>query len=138
MILATMQAVDTNEKSIALCNGVIECDQERKDWIFCEIYTTTKQIKLGHSEKFLKVGDKNLCFVFHPVRDVSNRIRPVTIVWDKDTPDKEVERTFIQLGIPFSKYLELKKVFQIKQNNKKIFIGSLIFALIVVLYLIFK
>lgn len=138
MTLATIQPINTSESSIAICNGVVECDQKKVDWIFDEIYAITKQIRLGHSEKFLRVGDKNLCFIFHPIPDISNRIRPATIVWDKDTPDEEIEKTFVQLGISFSRYLELKKAFQIKRNNKKIFIGGLIFILIVVLYLVLK
>ncbi|WP_027326970.1 hypothetical protein [Helicobacter pametensis] len=134
MILATMQPIDTSENSIAVCDGVVECDQKKRDWIFSEIYATTRQIKLGHSEKLLKVSDKNLCFVFHPIRDIFNRIRPVTIVWDKNTSEEEIEKTFARLEIPFSRYLELKKAFQKKQNNKKIFVFGLFFVLIIACY----
>lgn len=138
MILATMQPIHVHEQSFAMRDGIIKTNQEDMDQIFSEIYSTTKKVKLGHSEKLVSVGDKIVCFAFHPVNDSSGRKRSVIVVWDKNTPQSEIEKTFTQIGIPFAKYQELEKEFFSKKNNKKLIVLGLTIVTAVVLYLAIK
>lgn len=138
MILATMQPIHAHEQSFAMRDGIIKTNQEDMDRIFSEIYSTTKKVKLGHSEKLVGVDDKIVCFVFHPIDDSSGRKRSVIIVWDKNTPRSEIEKAFMQIGIPFAKYQRLEKEFSSKKNNKKLIIFGLIIVTAVVLYLAIK
>lgn len=138
MILATMQPIHAHEQTFAIRDGVIKTNQEDIEQISGEIYSTTKKVKLRHSEMLINVDDKIICLAAHPINDICDRRRLATIIWDKNTPISEIERTFTQIGIPFIKYQELEKKFSSKKSNKKITTFGLIFMVIVVLYLIIK
>lgn len=138
MILATMQPIHAHEQSIAMRDGVIKTTQEDIEQVSGEVYSITKGVKLGHSEGFISVNDKIVCLVSHPINDVCNRKRLAIIVWDKNTPQSEIEKTFTQIGIPFAKYQELEREFSSKKNNKKLIVLGLTIITAVVLYLAIK
>lgn len=138
MIVAVMQPIYPHEQSIALRDGIVETDQERVEQIFNEIYATTKKIRLGHSKKLVVVGNKTVCLVHHPINDSNNRRRIAIIVWGKDTPKKEIEQTFTQIGLSFSDFLELEKNFNSQQNKKKMIIFGLALLSAIIFFLILK
>lgn len=122
MITATIQGIssENNCKHITAHNGkIIEGDiaQEKINQLYDDCY----EVDLGDKELYCELGNGKLfCAIDHPVRDDIGRIRTALIVWDKNTPQKNIQDTIEVMGLSHSRLLELENEYNsLKAHSSK-------------------
>lgn len=135
MVLATIQGKNKEISSITALNGELIYDEKQQEYI-------NKLIDILHENKVMyrkkqeirKIRDKFVAFLEHSEADDIGRIRTAIVLYDKNTPKKEINKTLEAIGLNIDSFDLLLS----KYKKRQMIINGAIIIVIAGVVILFK
>lgn len=134
MVLATIQGKNSQNDQITALNGKIIFGEDEQKQIDDLIDFRSKfKITYKQREEFIKKGNKFFVFLKHIEPDDIGRTRVAMLLYDKNTPKDEIEKTLNVMGLDVANFNNILN----KYKTKRVIIGAIICLVVagVIIYL---
>lgn len=117
MVVATIQGKNKETDQITALNGHLIYEDEEQKYINQIIdIIDSKKINYRQKEEIRYAGDKFIAFLRHNQTDDIGRTRYAIMLYDKNTPKEEIDKTLEIMGLNINNFEQILKSYKKTQK----------------------